>query len=185
MKKILASLSALALVALLGTPGPLDASTKRKPAASSRPRSKKPSASARKGSAPKPGTHKAPSKGKAPSARSKRRGATPGRKVTFRNRQSAPTPDRYREIQAALATKGYLGNEEATGTWGAASADALKRFQRDQNLEATGKVNSLSLIALGLGPRHEAPAAPPSAAPAASPAPSSPSAAASALVTVE
>jgi len=32
--------------------------------------------------------------------------------------------------------------------------DALKRFQRDQNLTEDGKIGALSLIALGLGPRR-------------------------------
>ncbi|PWU05008.1 MAG: hypothetical protein C5B51_15710 [Terriglobia bacterium] len=71
-------------------------------------------------------------------------------------RQLVPTPSRYREIQTALAAKGYLATEQATGQWTDASTDALKRFQTDQNLEATGKINSLSLIALGLGPKHDA-----------------------------
>lgn len=34
--------------------------------------------------------------------------------------------------------------------------DALKRFQHDQNLIEDGKVGSLSLIALGLGPKRAA-----------------------------
>ncbi|MBL8179309.1 MAG: peptidoglycan-binding protein [Bryobacterales bacterium] len=67
--------------------------------------------------------------------------------------QSEPTPDRYREIQQALAAKGYLGGEP-TGKWDAGSMDALKRFQQDQNLNASGKLDSLSLIALGLGPQR-------------------------------
>jgi peptidoglycan hydrolase-like protein with peptidoglycan-binding domain len=71
-------------------------------------------------------------------------------------RQTTPTANRYREIQSALAAKGYLPPEQASGQWNDASADALKRFQADQNLEATGKINSLSLIALGLGPKHDA-----------------------------
>ena len=33
--------------------------------------------------------------------------------------------------------------------------ETLKRFQSEQNLESTGKINSLSLIALGLGPKHD------------------------------
>jgi peptidoglycan hydrolase-like protein with peptidoglycan-binding domain len=76
--------------------------------------------------------------------------------VTWRNRQLAPSQDRYREIQQALAAKGYLPAEQATGTWDQNSMDALKRFQIEQNLEPSGKVNSLSLIALGLGPKHDA-----------------------------
>jgi peptidoglycan hydrolase-like protein with peptidoglycan-binding domain len=76
--------------------------------------------------------------------------------ATWRNRQLAPSADRYREIQQALAAKGYLQAEQATGAWDQNSMDALKRFQMEQNLEPSGKINSLSLIALGLGPKHEA-----------------------------
>ena len=76
-------------------------------------------------------------------------------RTTWRNRQTTPSPERYKEIQEALVSKGYLKPEEAGGAWGESSADALKRFQSDQNLESTGKINSLSLIALGLGPRHD------------------------------
>jgi len=88
-------------------------------------------------------------------------------------RQSTPTAERYKEIQQALASKGYLPSQEANGQWGDNSQAALKRFQTDQNLEATGKINSLSLIALGLGPKHEAPK-PTAVAPAAPPAPQQP-----------
>jgi murein L,D-transpeptidase YcbB/YkuD len=70
-----------------------------------------------------------------------------------RSYQQAPTGDRYREIQQALISKGYL-HGEANGEWGADSVDALKRFQTDQNLTADGKIGSLSLIALGLGPKR-------------------------------
>lgn len=69
--------------------------------------------------------------------------------------QQQPTPDRYKEIQQALAAKGYFTGE-ADGNWGPASVDALKRFQRDQNIPDDGKIGSLSLIALGLGPKREA-----------------------------
>jgi peptidoglycan hydrolase-like protein with peptidoglycan-binding domain len=68
----------------------------------------------------------------------------------------APTSDRYREIQAALVQRGYL-KKDPNGVWDAESADALRRFQQDQSLEASGKLNSLSLIALGLGPKHSVP----------------------------
>jgi hypothetical protein len=68
----------------------------------------------------------------------------------------APSNDRYREIQEALAAKGYLEPERSTGVWDQDSAEALKRFQAEQNIDASGKINSLSLIALGLGPKHDA-----------------------------
>jgi hypothetical protein len=93
-------------------------------------------------------------------ASSRRGGKAPVSRVTWRNRQLAPTPDRYKEIQSALAAKGYLRPEDASGSWNQASADGLKRFQSEQNIESTGKINSLSLIALGLGPKREAPAVP-------------------------
>jgi hypothetical protein len=71
----------------------------------------------------------------------------------WRPGQMAPTADRYKEIQSALAQKGYL-HGEASGVWNQDSADALRRFQQDQNLQASGKLDSLSIIALGLGPKY-------------------------------
>ncbi|HLK67935.1 MAG TPA: peptidoglycan-binding domain-containing protein [Bryobacteraceae bacterium] len=87
------------------------------------------------------------------SARSVRRPSAPA--STWRARQMAPAPERYKEIQEALVAKGYLSAEEANGAWNSASTEALKRFQGEQNLESSGKINSLSLIALGLGPKHD------------------------------
>ncbi len=72
---------------------------------------------------------------------------------TARSYQQHPTQQRYQEIQQALASKGYFQGE-ANGAWGPDSADALKRFQADQSLAPDGKINSLSLIALGLGPKR-------------------------------
>lgn len=77
-----------------------------------------------------------------------------GRQASRPVRQAAPSADRYREIQQALADKGYL-KSTPNGVWDAESTDALKRFQTDQNLTADGKIGSLSLIALGLGPKRE------------------------------
>ena len=72
----------------------------------------------------------------------------------WRSRQLAPTPERYRDIQQALIEKGYLQGP-ATGKWDQSSMDALRRFQQEQNLEPYGKIDSLSLIALGLGPKYD------------------------------
>ena len=69
--------------------------------------------------------------------------------------QNEPTPDRYREIQQALIERGYLKGDPS-GRMDPETSDALRRFQGDQNLEANGKLDSLSLIALGLGPRRTA-----------------------------
>jgi murein L,D-transpeptidase YcbB/YkuD len=67
--------------------------------------------------------------------------------------QQQPTTDRYKEIQQALADKGYFQGP-ADGAWNAGSVEALKRFQKDQNLDPDGKIGALSLIALGLGPKR-------------------------------
>jgi peptidoglycan hydrolase-like protein with peptidoglycan-binding domain len=77
----------------------------------------------------------------------------------------APTSDRYKEIQAALTAKGYAAGSP-DGVWGPEWSSSLKRFQQDQKLEPSGKLTSLSLITLGLGPRREASESP-AAAPAA------------------
>jgi peptidoglycan hydrolase-like protein with peptidoglycan-binding domain len=69
--------------------------------------------------------------------------------------QQQPTPERNKEIQQALIDKGYL-QDPPTGVWDSQSSDALKRFQADEQLQATGKLDSLSLIRLGLGPKRQA-----------------------------
>lgn len=75
---------------------------------------------------------------------------------TWRTRQVVPSPERYKEIQDALVAKGYLRPEDTSSGWNQTSVDALKRFQGEQSLDASGKINSLSLIALGLGPKYDA-----------------------------
>ena len=81
--------------------------------------------------------------------------SAPKKRAVARPRvQQQPTPARYTEIQQALIAKGYFAGP-ADGVWGPESVAALKRFQEDQKLEATGKINALSLIRLGLGPKRE------------------------------
>jgi peptidoglycan hydrolase-like protein with peptidoglycan-binding domain len=65
-----------------------------------------------------------------------------------------PTPERYTEIQQALADKGYYTGP-VNGSWGSECVEALKRFQADQNLVPDGKLGALSIIALGLGPKRQ------------------------------
>jgi Putative peptidoglycan binding domain len=117
------------------------------PAATTVQKKKSPTKSGARKTGSKTGTHTAASK------RTGKAGTTA--RTTWRNRQMAPTPERYKEIQDALVAKGYLKPEDATGGWSQTSSDALKRFQSDQNIESTGKINSLSLIALGLGPKRD------------------------------
>ncbi len=89
-------------------------------------------------------------KGKSPARRTRRTAAA---RPAWRPGQTAPTQERYKEIQNALARKGYL-HAEPSGVWDQNSTEALRRFQQDQNLQASGKLDSLSIIALGLGPKH-------------------------------
>jgi len=73
-------------------------------------------------------------------------------------RQQQPEPERIREIQQALADHGYP--LEVNGAWDASTVEALKKFQTDQNIEnlsGKGKLDSMTLIALGLGPKREPP----------------------------
>lgn len=115
---------------------------------------------ARKGAAKKPAaTTVASTRGK------NGKKGTPAPRTTWRNRQTAPSPERYKEIQDALVAKGYLKPEDTGGGWNQNSTDGLKRFQGEQNLDASGRINSLSLIALGLGPKHEATANKPAETP--------------------
>jgi hypothetical protein len=67
-----------------------------------------------------------------------------------------PSTDRLKEIQQALADRGYFKGS-VDGQWGQESVDALKQFQHEQKIDEDGKINSLSLIALGLGPHRNLP----------------------------
>ncbi len=89
---------------------------------------------------------------------------------TWRTGQMVPTPARYKEIQAALVSKGY-SSQAADGVWGPQWSESLRKFQQDQKLEPSGKLSSLSLITLGLGPRREAPGSPAPAHPPGNPPP--------------
>jgi hypothetical protein len=77
-----------------------------------------------------------------------------------RSAQQQPTRERYTEIQQAMLDKGYFAGP-VDGEWGPSSVDALKRFQHDQSLTEDGKIGSVSLIALGLGPKRETAPPPP------------------------
>lgn len=68
--------------------------------------------------------------------------------------QQSPTADRYREIQNALAAKGYL-KTPPNGIWDKDSVEAMQQFQKDKNLEPTGKLTARSLGELGLGPKPQ------------------------------
>ncbi len=115
-------------------------------------------ATAKKGtSTARKGTATTAQKGKATTARrsskygSRRVAAAPPRP----RGQIVPTPERYKEIQQALLDRGFLSSPP-TGIWGPESAQALKTFQQNQKLQPTGKLDSMTIIALGLGPKRNA-----------------------------
>ncbi len=90
-------------------------------------------------------------------AASKKRAATTKRTASRTpavSRQAAPTSDRYKEIQQALVSKGYL-KSEPSGVWDADSVAAMRQFQTDRKLDPSGKLTAASLIDLGLGPKTE------------------------------
>ncbi len=75
------------------------------------------------------------------------------RRARRRTYQLHPTAARYKQIQQALADKGYY-HGEIDGAWGPHSVSALQRFQTAQGIENEGKITALALIGLGLGPKH-------------------------------
>jgi murein L,D-transpeptidase YcbB/YkuD len=82
---------------------------------------------------------------------------------SWRSGQMHPDPERYKQMQQALAEKGYLA-QQPTGVWDQQSTDALRRFQKDQNLEPSGKLDARTITALGLGPKYSPPTPKPSPA---------------------
>jgi peptidoglycan hydrolase-like protein with peptidoglycan-binding domain len=65
-------------------------------------------------------------------------------------KQKAPTPERISEIQSALARNGYYQGDP-NGKWDSNTVGAMQKFQSDHGLDATGKLDALSLQKLGLG----------------------------------
>lgn len=86
-------------------------------------------------------------------SRAKRRTRARHRRARRPQYQSHPTVARYKQIQQALKDKGYYDGD-VDGKWGPNSVSALQRFQTEQGIENEGKITSLALIGLGLGPKH-------------------------------
>jgi Putative peptidoglycan binding domain len=64
--------------------------------------------------------------------------------------QKAPTPERISEIQSALARGGYYQGTP-NGKWDTDTVGALQKFQTDNGMNPSGKIDALSLQKLGLG----------------------------------
>jgi peptidoglycan hydrolase-like protein with peptidoglycan-binding domain len=92
--------------------------------------------------------------------------------------QKAPTPARITEIQTALESRGYYQGGP-NGKWDSNTVTAMQKFQSENGLESSGKINALSLQKLGLGSSIAGVSAPKAVQPQPSkPATSSPSPAA-------
>lgn len=63
----------------------------------------------------------------------------------------APTADRISEIQTALGHGGYYTTDNPSGKWDADTVGAVQKFQSANGLDATGKLDALTLQKLGLG----------------------------------
>jgi hypothetical protein len=147
--------ASLALPQAAGTAAPKTVTKKTAPKGAA------PGAAATKaGTISKTGTKAGPTakKGVATKKTAAKKGAGPPAQ-TWRNRQTAPTAARYKEIQQALADKGYL-KTEPNGVWDSNSEEAMKQFQTEKKLAPNGKINSPSLIGLGLGPKPSDPNTP-------------------------
>jgi peptidoglycan hydrolase-like protein with peptidoglycan-binding domain len=82
--------------------------------------------------------------------KSSKPGTSSGKKGKRVKGQAAPTTDRINEIQGALARNGaYAG--EPSGKWDDSTVEAMKKFQAAHGLNATGKMDALTLQKLGLG----------------------------------
>ena len=93
------------------------------------------------------------------SAASQHRTSKRSRRVRRARGQRAPEPARIQVIQQSLIDHGYLA-PPATGAWDDRSIEAMRRFQSESGLDATGKFDAPSLIKLGLGPPTAGVAAP-------------------------
>ncbi len=101
-----------------------------------------------------PKSKKSTAKKKSTKARgktSKSKKTAASKKASGPRGQQHPTQERYKQIEEALAARGYL-QEEPSGKWGPGSVEALRSFQADHQLPPTGRLDAQSLIQLGLGP---------------------------------
>lgn len=78
----------------------------------------------------------------------------PAKKVKKARGQQAIDTTRTREIQEALIREHYLSGEPS-GSWDAATQQAMHRYQADQGWQSKTVPDSRALIRLGLGPDRQ------------------------------
>ena len=85
------------------------------------------------------------------SKNSRRKGS---KQVTRKRGQQVIDSERAREIQSALIREHYMQGEPS-GSWDAATQEAMQRYQADQGWQSKTTPDSRALIKLGLGPSHD------------------------------
>src|SRR5262249_10093739 len=103
--------------------------------------------------------------GKATPHAGTRTGKRTGGRLRRQPGQKAPSSERVSEIQSALAKDGSFTGP-ADGKWDEDTILAMRKFQASHGLNATGRLDALTLQKLGLGSRT-AGVAPPSPPPGA------------------
>jgi flagellum-specific peptidoglycan hydrolase FlgJ len=81
---------------------------------------------------------------------SKKKKASKRRSTKREPFQKAPTPERISEIQSALARGGYY-QASPNGKWDVDTVGAMQKFQSDNGMNPSGKLDARSLQKLGLG----------------------------------
>lgn len=147
LAKFRSALFAVIALALMGT---------LIPAANARPADTSAQKPAVKKSAPK--KHKASSKSRAVTNAADKTKTSTGKRTSRRKKrargQQKIDAERARSIQEALIREHYLTGE-ATGTWNAASEDAMRHYQADHGWQSKTVPDSRALISLGLGPSKD------------------------------
>lgn len=137
---------------LLATSDAAASATKKSTSKTAAPAAKKPSG--------KSAASSTKSGGKKQVSKKKGRGSKKPKQAARPKGQATPEAARIQEIQQALSAKGYAVS--ASGQLDEATKTAIAKFQTDNNLKnfsGKGKLDSLTLIALGLGPQREPPPA--------------------------
>ncbi|HYM12481.1 MAG TPA: peptidoglycan-binding domain-containing protein [Bryobacterales bacterium] len=153
-------IAGLAVAAAQDQPAPKTAAKKK--SAAKKPSAGKKSSTHKKSSASashsgststarKSTAQKSPATKATASSSHRRRSTGKTRRAAAPRGQMHPTAERYKQIEEALAARGYL-HDSPSGKWGPGSVEALRSFQADHQLPPTGKLDALSLEQLGLGP---------------------------------
>src|SRR5208283_1494288 len=102
-------------------------------------------------------THTTAKHGSSPTSAQKSRssrGRKGSKQVARKRGQQVIDSERAREIQTALIREHYMQGQPS-GSWDAATQEAMQRYQADQGWQSKTTPDSRALIKLGLGPSHD------------------------------